>query len=78
VPAPTATRPATDLGDDPALDRLARDCHDGAMLACDDLFDLSELDSAYEEYGDTCAGRRPAGEWAYCTDVFTDSGAAAD
>jgi hypothetical protein len=78
VPAPAATWQASGLGDDPALDRLAQDCHDGGMSACDVLFDQSDVDSAYEEYGDTCAGRRPAGEWAYCTDVFYDSGASSD
>jgi hypothetical protein len=73
VPAPAATREATGLGDDAALDRLAQECHDGDMSACDDLFDDSDLDSAYEEYGDTCAGRRPSGEWSYCVDVYSDS-----
>jgi hypothetical protein len=73
VPAPAATREATGLGDDPELDRLAQECHDGDMSACDDLFNRSDLDSAYEEYGDTCAGRRSSGEWSYCVDVYSDS-----
>jgi hypothetical protein len=73
IPAPAATREATGLGEDPFLDRLAQDCHDGLMRACDDLYDTSDLDSAYEEYGDTCAGRRDGGAWAYCADVFSDT-----
>jgi hypothetical protein len=73
VPAPTATSAPTGLGDDPVLDRLAVACHDGDMSSCDDLYDESDVDSAYEEYGDTCAGRREAGAWAYCTDVYSDT-----
>lgn len=73
VTAPPATLEATGLGGDPWLDRLAGDCHDGDMAACDDLFAQSELDSRYETYGDTCAGRRGAGEWSFCTDVFSHS-----
>jgi hypothetical protein len=73
VPAPPATLEATGLGDDPRMDQLAQACHDGDMAACDDLFVQSELYSGYETYGDTCGGRRSAGEWSFCTDVFSDS-----
>ena len=73
VPAPVATQQPVGLGDDPALDRLARACFDGAMGACDDLFDDSDWGSDYEDYGDTCAGRKPAGDGEYCADVFADS-----
>ena len=73
VPAPGATQQPVGLGDDPALDRLARECFDGAMTACDDLFDDSGWGSDYEDYGDTCAGRKPAGDGEYCADVFSDS-----
>jgi hypothetical protein len=68
LPDPTA--PPTGLGDDPALDELARDCYDGDMPSCDDLFDLSQLDSNSEAYGDTCAGRQPLGGADYCTVTF--------
>ncbi|MBB3676487.1 hypothetical protein [Modestobacter versicolor] len=73
VPAPAATQEPTGLGDDPALDRLAQECHDGLMSACDDLFVDSPLDSDYEAYGDTCAGRREGGQWSFCVDVFSDT-----
>ena len=73
VPAPAATQQPVGLGDDPVLDRLARDCFDGAMGACDDLYDDSGFGSDYEDYGDTCAGRKPAGDGEYCADVFSDS-----
>ncbi|NDI49020.1 hypothetical protein [Goekera deserti] len=72
-PTPAATREPTGLGDDPVLDELARSCYDGDMGACDDLYLESEFDSAYERYGDTCAGRKDAGTWSLCTDDFEDA-----
>lgn len=45
-------------GDDPALDRLHDACAEGDMNACDDLFYESPPFSDYEEFGDTCGGRR--------------------
>ena len=75
-PAPAATREPTGLGDDAFLDRLAQQCHDGTMSACDSLYDDSDIGSAYEEYGDTCAGRRAGGD--YCVDVYTDTDGSTD
>jgi len=72
-PAPAATAEAAGLGNDPTLDRLAGSCRAGDMQACDDLYDRSAVDSAYEQYGDTCAGRQPEGTGTYCTEVFTDA-----
>ena len=72
VPAPPATMETAGLGEDPWLDRLAEACHDGDMAACDDLFAQSDLDSRYDTYCDTCAGRRGGGEWSFCADVFSD------
>jgi hypothetical protein len=40
------------------------------MVACDDLYAEAEFGSAYETYGDTCAGRQPAGTGAFCTETF--------
>ena len=71
--APAATAQPDGLGFDPTLNRLARQCFDGTMDACDELFDDSDPGSDYEEYGDTCAGRKPAGQDEYCVDVFADS-----
>ena len=53
--------PPDDLGDDPDLDSLAQSCFDGDLVACDQLYLQSPADSAYETYGDTCAGRQEAG-----------------
>jgi hypothetical protein len=69
---PDATSDPEGLGDDPELDDYAEECHDGDMQACDDLFELSPLDSAYELYGGSCAGRQPNAEArsVYCVDAF--------
>jgi len=67
---PPATQEPTGLGSDPALDALAQQCYDGAMLACDALFDAAPMKSAYQAYGDTCAGRQPPGTFKYCRATF--------
>jgi hypothetical protein len=69
---PEATSDPDGLGDDPELDGYAEDCHDGDMVACDDLFRLSPLGSAYELYGGSCAGRQSNSEAraVYCVDAF--------
>jgi hypothetical protein len=68
---PSVQRP-TDLGNDPAMDRLAEECHGGDMQSCDDLFRESPIGSDYETYGGTCAGRQPVDDarTVYCTDAF--------
>lgn len=59
--APVAEPPG-DLGDDDELNALADDCFAGDFSACDRLFFESDVDSAYEAYGDSCGGRNePAG-----------------
>ena len=73
VPAPAPTEQPTGLGTDGAMDLLANACFNGTMQACDDLYDQSPASSAYETYGDTCAGRQPAATGVYCTAVFTDT-----
>jgi hypothetical protein len=73
VPAPAPTQQPTGLGDDEAMNLYAIACFIGTMEACDTLYNQSPLGSAYETYGDTCAGRRPAGTLPYCTEVFTDT-----
>ena len=42
------------------------------MSACDTLYNDSEVDSAYETYGGTCAGRQEISnsDVVYCTDAF--------
>jgi hypothetical protein len=69
---PEATVTPDGLGDDPVLDEYAQSCYDGDMEACDDLFKESELDSVYEAYGDTCAGRQPLDTDIFCTVSFPD------
>ena len=44
-------------GDDPQLDVLHAACGAGNGTACDQLFDLAALGSAYEEFASTCGGR---------------------
>lgn len=67
--APDAAREPTGLGTDAVLDGLARDCYDGDMQACDDLFWQSPAGSAYEDYGDTCAGRQ-GDDGGFCVNEF--------
>lgn len=64
VPAPTEE--PTGLGTDDGLDELARRCFDGGLIACDVLYVISPVDSPYETYGDTCAGRQAAESNAFC------------
>ena len=68
VPPPTLE--PTGLGTDPALDALAQACYAGEMTACDDLWRDSEPDSAYHNFGDTCAGRQPPNTGIWCADAF--------
>lgn len=67
---PPATVEPEGLGSDPLLDAHAVDCYEGSMAACDDLFIDAELGSRYESYGDTCAGRQPAGTDVFCAETF--------
>lgn len=56
-----ATTPSAGLdtyGDDPELDALWDDCEAGEMVACDQLFLTSPLDTDYEEFGQTCGRTR--------------------
>lgn len=55
---------------DPQLARLIEQCADGDMVACDDLFIESPLNSPEEDFGDTCGGRQPLGTGEWCEDVF--------
>jgi hypothetical protein len=69
---PPATVPPDGLGDDPFLDELAQTCYDGIMEDCDSLYGLSEDDSLYQAYGDTCAGRQPEGTQVLCAVAFPE------
>ena len=60
------------LGSDDALNELAQGCYDGEMADCDRLFFDSEADSAYESYGDSCAGRQPENTGIPCVNAFPD------
>jgi hypothetical protein len=58
-PSGRATNPPTDPPTgDAAFDEIARNCHGGSMIACDDLTWVAPRGSAYELYGITCGGRR--------------------
>jgi len=67
---PPAEQEPEGLGDDAALDDLAQDCFDGDMGACDELFFAADVDSTYEQYGDTCAGRQAEGTPNLCVESF--------
>lgn len=58
------------LGDDPELDDLALDCHQGDLSACDDLFTGSPDASLYEIYGATCGARIDQPTHRLCGDVL--------
>lgn len=45
------------LGDDARLDALWTGCERGDGAACDRLWELAPIDSAYEDFGVTCGGR---------------------
>jgi hypothetical protein len=71
---PPATVTPDGLGNDPELDQLAQDCYDGEMQACDDLYQVAELDPLYRIYGGTCAGRQDISDadTIFCTSAFPE------
>ena len=58
------------LGDDPELDGLAVDCHQGDLSSCDDLYVGSPHGSLYEAYGATCGARIDQATNRLCGDVL--------
>ncbi|CAN5730433.1 hypothetical protein BH24ACT3_BH24ACT3_07650 [soil metagenome] len=50
--------PPIRLGNNRAFDRLADDCFDGDLEACDELYLQTPVGSRYEAYGGSCAGRQ--------------------
>jgi len=58
---------ARQRGDDPTLDALYDQCAVGSGQACDDLFNLSPVGSAYESFAITCGGRTIERR---CADVY--------
>jgi hypothetical protein len=72
--APEAAPPAdwTAIGDDEGFDTYAQRCFDGSMQACDELYELAELDepgSRYAYYGLTCGGRVHPRDVLSCTEL---------
>ena len=69
---PPATEQPTGLGTDSTFDAYAQDCYAGDMAACDALWEQSPVDSAYETYGGTCAGRQPeaVSDSVFCVEAF--------
>ena len=49
---------ANNIGDDPGYDTLYVACREGVFDACDELFSVAPLDSAYEAFAMTCGERR--------------------
>jgi hypothetical protein len=58
------------LGDDPELDELAVDCHQGDLSSCDVLYVGSPEGSLYEAYGATCGARIDQLTHRLCADVL--------
>lgn len=56
-------------GTDPDLDALWDACESGDGAACDNLYFQSEIDSEYEEFGDTC-GHRFDQSPGYCKEAL--------
>lgn len=69
VAVPDAEPPG-ELGADAELDALAASCFEGDAGACDDLYLRSPVDSAYEAYGATCAGRLALASDGGCESQF--------
>jgi hypothetical protein len=67
---PPATAQPDGLGSDAGLDSLAQACYVGDMASCDLLYNEAQSGSQYGLYGDTCAGRQPAGTLRACRDAF--------
>jgi hypothetical protein len=57
-------------GTDPDLDALWDACDAGDGAACDDLYFQSEIDTEYEEFGDTC-GHRFDQSPGYCEEAMS-------
>ena len=68
APAPAQ---AYGFGDDPRMDGLQDACAAGDMSACDQLYETSPYDSAYEAFGATC-GQRTDWMAGLCTGWQTD------
>ncbi len=69
----TSGQEAMDYGEDARLDLLYDECEAGDLLACDYLYDVSPVGSAYEAFGATCGGRG-APDGAYCADERLGTG----
>lgn len=62
--------PGFTYGDNPTLDALWDSCEAGVYGDCDTLYFISEFDSDYEAFGDSCGNRNvPAG---LCTGIYGD------
>ncbi len=62
-------------GDDPRLDALYDSCANGDMIACDDLYWESPIDSEYETFGRSCGGGLEANGGGSCAETQRGSDA---
>jgi len=62
-------------GDDPRLDALYDSCANGDMIACDDLYWESPIDSEYETFGRSCGGELEANGGGSCAETQRGSDA---
>ena len=59
-----------EYGSNAQYDALWDRCADEDWAACDELYRESPVDSAYEDFGDTCGNRQAGGTDIYCVDAF--------
>ena len=57
-------------GSNPQLDALWDACEAGDGAACDDLYFQADIDSGYEDFGDTC-GNRYEQSPGFCEDALS-------
>lgn len=60
-------------GDDEALDLLWDECQRGVMQSCDDLYQVSPLESEYEYFGGTCGMRNEEDPPEFCEPAAVES-----
>jgi hypothetical protein len=57
-----------EFGESPDLDALRLACAGGGFIECDLLYSISDIDSEYERFGDTCGDRGRTATW--CVDEY--------
>jgi hypothetical protein len=70
-PGPIPSGSVDDCGSlNPDCEQYLQPCHDGDMVACDDLYWSTGIDNPYETYGFTCGGRSQERMSGQCEAIF--------